>query len=173
MGKTIVTIVFMFITLTLLQVTVFNHICLFNLAVPFVFIYFIVRLPITMSINWILTLAFILGLIVDIFSDTHGMHALACTITAMSRRRILQLYFPREDDLTDPQPSIKTLGFGIYVKYLFTLVLFYCFLIFLIESFTLFNPLLLIGRIVFSTILTFAFILGIDSIIRKRREKRL
>ena len=119
----------MFITLTLLQVTVFNHICLFNLAVPFVFIYFIVRLPITMSINWILTLAFILGLIVDIFSDTHGMHALACTITAMSRRRILQLYFPREDDLTDPQPSIKTLGFGIYVKYLFTLVLFYCFLI--------------------------------------------
>lgn len=163
----------MFITLTLLQVTVFNHICLFNLAVPFVFIYFMVRLPITLSTNWVLTLAFLLGLIIDIFSDTHGMHALACTITAMSRRRMLQLYFPREDDLTDPQPSVKSLGLGIYVKYLFTLVLFYCILIYLIESFTLFNPLLLIGRIVFSTLLTFALILGIDSIIRKRREKRL
>lgn len=163
----------MFITLTLLQVTVFNHICLFNLAVPFVFIYFLVRLPITLSTNWVLTLAFLLGLIIDIFSDTHGMHALACTITAMSRRRMLQLYFPREDDLTDPQPSVKSLGLGIYVKYLFTLVLFYCILIYLIESFTLFNPLLLIGRIVFSTLLTFALILGIDSIIRKRREKRL
>ena len=163
----------MFITLTLLQVTVFNHICLFNLAVPFVFIYFLVRLPITLSTNWVLTLAFLLGLIIDIFSDTHGMHALACTITAMSRRRMLQLYFPREDDLTDPQPSVKSLGLGIYVKYLFTLVLFYCILIYLIESFTLFNPLLLIGRIVFSTLLTFSLILGIDSIIRKRREKRL
>ena len=163
----------MFITLTLLQVTVFNHICLFNLAVPFVFIYFLVRLPITLSTNWVLTLAFLLGLIIDIFSDTHGMHALACTITAMSRRRMLQLYFPREDDLTDPQPSVKSLGLGIYVKYLFTLVLFYCILIYLIESFTLFNPLLLIGRIVFSTLITFALILGIDSIIRKRREKRL
>lgn len=173
MGKTIITFVFMFITLTLLQVTVFNHICLFNLAVPFVFIYFLVRLPITLSTNWVLTLAFLLGLIIDIFSDTHGMHALACTITAMSRRRMLQLYFPREDDLTDPQPSVKSLGLGIYVKYLFTLVLFYCILIYLIESFTLFNPLLLIGRIVFSTLLTFALILGIDSIIRKRREKRL
>lgn len=173
MSRTIIQFVFLFITMVFLQVIVFNHIYLFNVAVPFVFIYLIVRLPLTLSINWVLTISFLLGLSIDIMSDTQGMHSLACTITAMSRRKILQLYFPREDDLTNPQPSVKSLGMGIYAKYLFTLVLLYCTLIFIIESFTFFNPLLLLGRICFSTILTFFLLLGIDCLTTQRREKRL
>ncbi len=173
MSKTIIHFFFLFIIMILLQVIVFNHICLFNVAIPIVFIYFIARLPISLSTKWVLTFSFLLGLIIDIFSDTQGMNSLACTIVAMLRRNILKLYFPREDDLTNPIPSIKSLGFGVYIKYLLTITIVYCILIFLIEAFSIFNPLQLILRIITSSALSFVLILGIDSITIQRREKRL
>ena len=43
MTKEILKFALMFIALTLCQVVVFNHICLFGVAVPLVFIYFIIN----------------------------------------------------------------------------------------------------------------------------------
>lgn len=161
------------LVLVLAQVLVFNHICLFNVGVPMVFIYLIVRLPVTLALNWVLTIGFFIGLIVDVFSDTYGMNAVACTVLAMIRRPVLRLYVPREEDLTRPEPSMLSLGAGVYMKYLLTLTLIYCALIFTIEAFTFFNPLQLLLRIIFSTLLSMIIMLGIDSIMTPRSEKRL
>lgn len=76
MTKSIVQFSLLFVILVLAQAIVFNNICLFNVAVPFVFIYFIISLPITLSTNWVLTLSFLAGLSVDIFANTQGMNAL-------------------------------------------------------------------------------------------------
>ncbi|NBI20591.1 MULTISPECIES: rod shape-determining protein MreD [Duncaniella] len=173
MSKTVLQFILLGFILVLAQVIVFNHICLFNVAVPLVFIYLLVRLPITLSVNWMLTIGFFLGLIVDIFSDTYGMNTLACTIEAMMRKPILRLYVPREEDLTRPEPSMYSLGTATYLKYLLTLTLLYCSLIFLIEAFTFFNPVRLLLRIVFSTILSMALMIGIDSFMTPQSEKRL
>ena len=173
MSKTALQFLLLGFILVLAQVIVFNHICIFNVAVPMVFIYLIVRLPITLSPNWVLTISFFLGLIVDIFSDTYGMNALACTILAMVRRPVLRLYVPREEDLTRPEPSMQSLGTAVYMKYLLTMTLIYCALIFIIEAFTFFNPLQLVLRILFSTLLSMILMLGIDAIMTPRSEKRL
>lgn len=139
MSKTTLQFILLGIILVLAQVIVFNHICLFNVAVPLVFIYLIVRLPITLSVNRLLTIAFVLGLTVDIFSDTYGMNTLSCTVLAMMRKPILRLYVPREEDLTRPEPSMYTLGTATYLKYLLTMTLLYCTLIFIIEALHLFQ----------------------------------
>ncbi|MBQ9077663.1 MAG: rod shape-determining protein MreD [Muribaculaceae bacterium] len=173
MSKTILQFMLIFIVMVLLQVSIFNHICLYNIAIPFVFIYFIIRLPITLSTNWVLTFSFFLGLAVDIFSDTQGMHSLSCTILAMLRRRLLRLYVPRDEDISNPEPSIRSLGLSIYLKYLITVVLTYCLTVFTIEACTFFNILQLITRILGSSTLTILFILGLDSLTIQRREKRL
>ena len=173
MSKTVLQFILLGFILVLAQVVVFNHICLFNVAVPMVFIYLLVRLPITLSVNWMLTIGFFLGLTVDIFSDTYGMNTLACTVEAMMRKPILRLYVPREEDLTRPEPSMYSLGTATYLKYLLTMTLLYCSLIFLIEAFTFFNPVRLLLRIVFSTILSMALMVGIDSFMTPQSEKRL
>lgn len=173
MSKTTLQFLLLGVILVLAQVIVFNHICLFNVAVPMVFFYLIIRLPITLSTNWMLTIGFFLGLIVDIFSDTYGMNALACAVEAMLRRPILRLYVPREEDLTRPEPSMYSLGTATYLKYILTMTLLYCTLIFIIEAFTFFNPVQLVLRIVFSTILSMIIMLGIDSLMTPRSEKRL
>ncbi len=110
---------------------------------------------------------------VDVFSDTYGMNAIACTVLAMLKRPVLRLYVPREEDLTRPEPSMLSLGTAVFMKYLLTMTLIYCTLIFLIEAFTFFNPLQLVLRIIFSTLLSMFLMLGIDSIMTPRSEKRL
>ena len=62
---------FLFIVVVFLQVTIGNSIHLLGVAIPFLYIYFIIRLPLLLSVNWTLTLAFILGLVIDIFSNTY------------------------------------------------------------------------------------------------------
>ena len=173
MSKTTLQFILLGIVLVLAQVIVFNHVCLFNVAVPLVFIYLIIRMPITLSLNWVLTISFGLGLVVDIFSDTYGMNTVACTILGALRSPVLRLYVPREEDLTRPEPSMLSLGVAVYIKYLLSMTLIYCTLIFVIEVFTFFNPLQLVLRIVFSTLLSLLIMLGIDTLMTPRSEKRL
>jgi hypothetical protein len=173
MAKTTLQLIVLALTLVLAQAVVFNNVCLFNVAMPFVFIYVLLRLPVTLAVNWLLTISFFMGLVIDIFADTYGMNALACTLLAMGRRPILRLYVPREDDMSVTEPSIHSLGMAVYAKYMFTMTLYYCTCIFVIEAFTFFNPLQLLLRIIASTLLSGLIMLGIDSLISKRSEKRL
>lgn len=173
MARTVLNFILLFAVLVAAQVIIFNHLFLFNVALPLVFIYFIIKLPVTLGLNRAMTLAFLLGLTIDIFSDTQGMNALACTVFATLKKPVLQLYFPREEDLTDPEPSIRSLGLGVYMKYLITMVVIYCSLYFTIESFSFFYPLRLLLRIVGSSALTFILILGIDSLSIRQNAKRL
>lgn len=173
MGKTTLNYIILLIIVILSQVVICNNICLFNVAVPIIFIYLIVRIPLTTNINIAMTIAFFIGLTIDIFSNTQGMNALSCTILAFSRRNILRLYVPREDDIADGEISIKSVGASPYYKYLLTIVLVYCTMVFTIESLSFFNVLRLLSQIIFSSILSFVIILGIDRIANKQREKKL
>lgn len=169
MTKEILKYLLLFLILVVAQVIVFNHLCLFNVAVPLVFIYFIIKLPVNLPVNWALTFSFLIGLTVDIFSNTQGMNALACTILAAVRIPVLRLYFPREDDMTNPEPSLRTLGPGVYMKYLISTVAIYCALFFFIEAFTFYNWTLMLMRILASTLLTFIILLAFDSLTAKSR----
>lgn len=173
MSKAIFNYIILYIILILTQVIICNNICLFNIATPIIFIYLIIRLPLTLNINIVLTISFFTGLLIDIFSNTQGMHALSCTIVAFIRKSILRLYVPRDEDITDGIVSIKTIGANQYFKYLITIILLYCTIVFIIESCSFFNLLRLITQIITNTILSFVIIIGIDHIANKRREKRL
>lgn len=173
MSKTSIQFILLAIVLVILQVIVFNRICLWGYAVPFAFLYILLRLPLKLSMNWVLTIGFFLGLTVDIFSDTQGMNALACTISASLLHPVLKLYYPREEDISDQSPSIRTLGFPVFAKFTLTISLIYCILIFVIEAFTFFNVIRILVSIASSTILTSAVLLAIDSLTYRTNEKRL
>lgn len=172
MTRTALSYIFLSIILVLAQVIVFNHVSLFGVAVPFVFIYVICSLPLTVSQNWVLTIGFLLGLTVDIFSDTQGLNALGCTIIASIRHGVLRLYFPREEDMTNPKPSIRTLGIGVYIRYVLSVSLIYSTVVLLADSFTFFDPVRLLIGIASSTVLTTALLIALDYLISKS-EKRL
>ena len=163
MTKNAIVSAVMFLLMVFLQV-VCNRICLFNIAVPFVFVYFILRLPMSLSVNWVMTLSFLIGLVVDIFSNTYGMYAMSSIIIGALRKTIFTLFYPREDEMSNPIPSINTLGVSTYIKYMFTLVLLLCVVIYFIQLFTFYNIGLTIMRIIGSSLLTAVILFGFDSI---------
>lgn len=173
MNRSAISLIIWSIALILAQVLIFNHICLFGYAVAFIFIYTLVKIPMSMTLEWRFTIAFLLGLIIDIFSDTLGMNALACTIIMGLRRPIIRLYVVRDDEVTDTYPGYNSFGTFSFVKYVITLTLLYCTLFYLIESFFSIESIKTIFQILASTILTALLILGIDSLTVQKNEKRL
>ncbi len=91
----------------------------------------------------------------------------------MMRRPVLRLYMLRGDEPVDQVPSQASLGRSVYLKYMVTMTLLFCLLVFVIQSFTFFNFWRLTLRVVFSTVLTMALMLGVDCLYVRRREKRL
>lgn len=64
MAKNTIQFIGLFVVLVLVQV-IFSKIMLFNVATPIIFIYLLFRLPISMSLNAVFTIAFFSGLAID------------------------------------------------------------------------------------------------------------
>ncbi len=181
MTKTVLQFALMFVLLVITQSVIFNHIALFSVALAFVFIYFIIRLPVSLDGSRVIALSFLIGLAVDVFADTPGMNSLACTCIGAARRTVLRLYVPRDEDVTGSQPSLRSLGLAVFAKYVVTMSLLFSALVFMVEALSFFNPGLLLTRVVASTLLTSLLILAIDSLTdrstssasTRHREKRL
>lgn len=160
----------MFVLLVVAQAVVFNHLILFGVAVPLVFLYLITSLPVTIGTNLSTLLGFLAGLSVDMFSDTPGLNALCCTVLAFIRKPVFHLYMSYDDDLAGNSPGSSTMGAPAFMKYILTMVMIYCVMMFTIEAFQLFNPELLIARILASTAYTFLLLYALDCLRPTQRQ---
>ena len=122
----------------LVQVLILNHIHLFNVATPLVYVYFILLFPRNQQ-RWVsVLLAFFLGLILDSFSNTPGETAFALTLTAFLQPYFLSLYLER-DNSDNFTPSMAKMGFMKYATYVLLLTFIFCFTLFTLEAFSFFN----------------------------------
>ncbi|MCM1377294.1 MAG: hypothetical protein NC097_03160 [Clostridium sp.] len=160
-----------FIIVVLFQVLICNHIALFNVAIPFLFIFFIIRLPISLNLNLLYTFAFLEGFIVDLFSDTPGINALSCVLLAAVKKPIFFAYVPRDDKTAYMTPSLYSMGWATYSKYLLSMTGLFCLLNFSIEYFSFASVKEIVIMTAASTILSFILILAADSLIVNNRER--
>lgn len=160
--------ILLFVILVLLQVLLLNRIAVFGLAVPILYIYFLIKLPYGRNRFYVIVLGFLLGIVIDIFLNTPGMNAAATTITATLRSMVLNLFYPK-NEYEDLVPGIHT-STAAFVKFTVMMVLLHQTLLFFIEAFTLFNLTSTLIRIGSSSVLTIVLILALDSL-SVRREK--
>lgn len=168
MGRNVVTYIIIIIVLVLVQVLICNRIMLFGFAVPVIFFYPILHLSMGTSVKGVLTLAFLLGLAVDIFSDTPGVNALSCTVLAVLRRPIYHSFTGNDEALATLSPSMSSLGFWTFFKYLLVCTVTYMALAIGVEYFTLTDVWRTLGIICSSTLLSFVLLMGVDSLIGSR-----
>ncbi len=81
-----------FVVFVLLQVLVMNNIHLFRIATPFIYIYVILKLPVDLNRLGVIVISFLLGLTVDVFSNTFGIHAAACSFIGFVRTPLLDRF---------------------------------------------------------------------------------
>lgn len=152
-----------FIGLVLLQVLILNNIHILGIITPFLYIYFLIKLPSSISRNMLLLLGFLLGLVIDIFSNTPGMNTAACVALAAVRPFFLRLFTPR-DLLDSIVPSFKTMGIASYIKYAIVCVVFFLTLLLTIEFFSFTTLSMLLLRILSCSFITVICILAIESV---------
>lgn len=157
--------IFWFIGLVLLQVLILNHIHILGIATPFLYIYFIIKLSSGVSRNVVMLWAFLLGIIIDIFSNTPGMNAAACVFLAFVRPTLLRLFTPR-DLLDSIVPSLKSLGFSSFFKYTIVCVVVQLTVLLTIEFFSFTSLWMLLLRIIACSVLTIACILAVEGVRR-------
>lgn len=164
-SKALLRYILLFLICILAQALIFNRIALFNVAIPVVFVYFLIRLPISLKLPYLFTLAFLLGLCMDIFSDTPGVNALACTLIAALKTPIYYAYMPKDDTTSRLTPAVSTMGFMEYSKYLLSFIVIYCLLAFSIEYFSFADVKDIAIMTGASSILSFIVIVTIDCLI--------
>lgn len=148
---------------TLVQVLILNHIHLFNVATPLVYVYFVLLFPRDQK-RWLsILLAFSFGLILDSFSNTPGETAFALTLIAFLQPYILCSYLER-DDSESFSPSMANMGFMKYSTYVLLLTFVFCFTLFSLEAFSFFNWTQWLLCILGSWMVTSFIIIAIDSV---------
>jgi rod shape-determining protein MreD len=159
--------VLVFILLILLQVLLLNRINVFGIATPVLYLYFSLKLPIGRNQFFVIISGFLLGLIIDIFLNTPGMNAAATTIMAAFRKPVINLFYDREiyDEYV---PGINTAA-APFVRFTIFMVLTHLTLLFFIESFTLFNLLNTVIRIISSSIISILLILALDGLTYRKK----
>src|SRR5690625_3517158 len=95
--------VFRFIILLAVQILVMSNIKLFGYSSPFIYIIFILGFPLNTNKNLLIFLGFLLGLSMDIYSNTGGVHAGACVLIAYLRPTLLKISFRSEEHTSELQ----------------------------------------------------------------------
>lgn len=144
----------------LLQVLLFNHLYLFG-GVALVYMIALIKMPVEINRNLQILAGFLVGLIIDICCNTIGMHALATTTVMWLRMPVLHLYVNAED-VKSGVPGFTRLGMQEYIRYALTLLAMHCILVYCIESFTLFNFMVLLVKILISTLMTFGAAIALE-----------
>ena len=131
-------LVFVFISLILLQVLVLNNVLLFDRVNPYIYIAFIFIYPFRKNKFPVLSLAFLLGLFIDLFSDSGGAHAFATTFIAYVRPYFFRSIF-QKTELDYEFFSLKQESFGKVFNFIVILTFLHHFLLFTLLNFSFSN----------------------------------
>lgn len=161
-----------FIVFILLQGLILNNIELSGYINPFLYVLFILTLPLTASKYLVLILSFIIGLVIDMFSSTMGFHVAATVFVGFLRPYILKLLEPRDGYEPNYSVNVSDIGLKWFATYTVILVLAHHLFLFYVESFTLSQFFTTLGRALLSTIFTLFLIAITQLLYYKQNNKR-
>lgn len=153
----------MFVVLALVQVLVLNYVWLFNVATPLLYVFFAITFPRNSAKGEVLIWCFMLGLVIDLFSNTPGLASGSMTLIGLLQPYLLELFVPR-DSAENMEVSVATLGMGKFFTFSLILTLLYSLLFFALEAFNFFEWQMWLLRAVCSTALTMVLMLAIESV---------
>jgi len=144
-----------FLLYVLFQVLLLKNFILFDTAFCFLYVAFILLLPLEISPLILILISFGIGFVVDLFYDSLGVNAAACTFLGFLRPFWLKIVTPRGGYEEILIPNIKVMDFGWFMTYSLPLLFIHQFIVFYVEAggFDLFF--FTFSKVFFSTFLTF------------------
>jgi hypothetical protein len=154
----------------LFQVLILKNLVLFGGGFCFLYLLFILLLPVQIKTIPTLLISFFLGLGVDLFYDTLGIHAASLVAVGFIRHRWLQVLVPTGGYDDDLQPSLLNMGFGWFLSYSFPLIIIHHSLFFYIESLGTDLFMSSVQKIIASAIFVFIMSIIVQLLFYRRRR---
>ena len=162
--------IFRFLLFVLIQVSIIKHLELGRFINPFLYVIFILMLPIRTNKALVIVLAFLTGLTIDMFYNTMGMNAAACVFMAYCRPWVLNFYAPKGTYETSSKPNIQSMGTAWVVSYAGTLILLHHLVLFFLEALILSSFFTTMLKVILSGAATLGLVL-LSQLFMQRRPR--
>jgi len=159
-----------FVLFVLVQVLILNNLELRWGIYPMLYPLFIMLLPLEMTTVPLLLVSFALGISIDAFSNTFGLHASAAVVFAYFRPVIFKLLAPRDGYESEVEGNIYEMGYRWFIYAFGLLLLIHHTWYFLIEHFKLNELLMVLKKTGLSVVLSFVLSLLVQLIFVSRNK---
>ena len=162
------------ILIMIIQVFILNNIPpLHQFIVPYFYFVFLLWMPFRVTRTALLFTAFFLGLFVDMFYKTPGLHAAASLLVGFLRPFIIGLLLPKEaTEWGNEEPSLDTMGMAPYVTYIVILTLLHHFYLVLLEWLQFGSFFYFLGKILLTTLVSLLLIAIADLFFNRKSRSR-
>lgn len=170
MNRSIIVHLFSFIFYTLVQVLILKNLALFNLAFCFVYLLFLFSLPVDTNPLLLMAMAFLMGIVIDTFYDSLGLHASTMVLIAYLRNPWLSIITPQSGYEVGASPVLRSNGIQWFLVYAIPLIFLHHFVLFYLEasSFKMFWHTFF--KVLFSTLFTLIAILIVQFMSGSRKR---
>lgn len=142
----------------LMQVLIIQNINLSSYVILLPYVLVIIMLPFETNKLLVLFASFGMGICIDFFYDSSGLHTFACTLMGFSRYYVLKYIAPREGYDAGVKPTVEDMGLAWFLSYAGTLIFIHHVVLFYLEVFRFSEFFSTLLRVLLSTIGTFALI---------------
>jgi hypothetical protein len=148
-----------FVFLVFFQVLILNHVNLGGYINPYFYIYFILLLPFETPKWMLLSSAFLIGLSIDIFTNTIGLNAASGVLMAFARPFVIRAISSGPESLIGDTPSLRNQGIKWFLYYSIILILLHHFALSYLEIFRFTEFLTTFVRMLLSAAFTLLLVL--------------
>ncbi|MGK7397033.1 MAG: Rod shape-determining protein MreD [Candidatus Cyclobacteriaceae bacterium M3_2C_046] len=158
MGNRLPGQILQFFVYVVLQVLIMKNIVLFDRAFCFIYVAFLLLLPLESGKLPLIFLGFITGLIIDVFYDSLGIHTAASVLIMYLRPYWMNVITTKGSEENVYSPTLRNMGFEWFVTYALPLIFIHHLALFFIEAGGFHMVLFTFTKVILSTLLTFIFI---------------
>lgn len=117
-----------------LQVLFLRDVALANVAFCFIYVWVIVKAPMRVATPLLLLVAFIAGWIIDVFYNTHGLHAFGTVMLALLRPTFFRILTPANGYDERSEISLSEMKWLWFFSYVGLMLLSHHVILFLFEA---------------------------------------
>ena len=147
----------------LLQVLLFDQLQLLGVCHPYIYILCLLMMPITLPHSADMIIGAVVGLIMDIFCNSLGVHTASCIFIMFIRPYLIGAIVNDKDRLNE-QITLRTLGMEALLKYVVILVLAHHLMVFLLAAWSWSHIGFVLMETIVSSLITISIILGYNTL---------